>query len=196
MIRDGKRIAETRCTTYDATTPGEYQVIGVDGKGIEGFASEPRSTRSFVIIELPDEGTAVKSPEITYKPNDQVKGYTGTGFVETDKSSTALNIPVNIDESGEYSISFRYANGNGPVNTKNSCAIRTMSVDGEKIGIVVMPQRGKGNWDDWGMTNSLQVFLSQGSHIITMDFRPENENMNIKTNHALIDNVRLTRLTQ
>ena len=196
VLRDGKRIAETRCTTYDATTPGEYQIIGVDGKGIEGFASEPRSTRSFVRIELPDEDTTVNSPEVAYKPDGQVNGHSGTGFVETDKSSPALNIPVNIDEAGEYSISFRYANGNGPVNTKNRCAVRTMSVDGKKIGIVVMPQRGKGNWDDWGMTNSLQVFLSQGSHIITLDFRTENENMNIKTNHSLIDNVLLTRLSQ
>lgn len=196
VIRDGERIAETRCTTYDATTPGEYQVIGVDDKGIEGFASAPRSTRSFVKIELPDEGTTVNSSEVAYKPDGPVNGYSGTGFVETDKSSPALNIPVNIDKAGEYSISFRYANGNGPVNTKNRCAVRTMSVDGKKIGIVVMPQRGKGNWDDWGMTNSLQVFLSQGSHIITLDFRPENENMNIKTNHSLIDNVLLTRLSQ
>lgn len=196
VLRDGKRVAETRCTTYDATMPGEYQVIGVDGKGIEGFASEPRSTRQLLKIELPDEGTTVESSEIAHKPDGPVKGYTGAGFVELDKSSPALNIPVNIDETGEYSISFRYANGNGPVNTKNRCAVRTLSVDGERIGIVVMPQRGKGNWDDWGITNSLKVLLPQGSHIITLDFRPENENMNIKTNHSLIDDVRLTRLPQ
>ena len=196
VLRDGKRVAETRCTTYDATMPGEYQVIGVDGKGIEGFASESRSTRQLLKIELPDEGTTVESSEIAHKPDGPVKGYTGAGFVELDKSSPALNIPVNIDETGEYSISFRYANGNGPVNTKNRCAVRTLSVDGERIGIVVMPQRGKGNWDDWGITNSLKVLLPQGSHIITLDFRPENENMNIKTNHSLIDDVRLTRLPQ
>lgn len=196
VLRDGKWVAETRCTTYDATMPGEYQVIGVDGKGIEGFASEPRSTRQLLKIELPDEGTTVESSEIAHKPDGPVKGYTGAGFVELDKSSPALNIPVNIDETGEYSISFRYANGNGPVNTKNRCAVRTLSVDGKRIGIVVMPQRGKGNWDDWGVTNPLKVLLPQGTHTITLDFRPENENMNIKTNHSLIDDVRLTRLPQ
>lgn len=171
-------------------------MIGVDGKGIEGFASEPRSTRQLLKIELPDEGTTVESSEIAHKPDGPVKGYTGAGFVELDKSSPALNIPVNIDETGEYSISFRYANGNGPVNTKNRCAVRTLSVDGKRIGIVVMPQRGKGNWDDWGVTNPLKVLLPQGTHTITLDFRPENENMNIKTNHSLIDDVRLTRLPQ
>lgn len=196
VLRDGKRVAETRCTTYDATMPGEYQVIGVDGKGFEGFASEPRSTRFSVRIELPDENTAIKSSEILYKPKDPVQGYTGAGFVEIDKSSHALSIPVKVDASGEYSVSFRYANGNGPISTKNSCAVRTVSVDGKKVGIVVMPHRGRGNWDDWGMTNSLRVFLAQGSHTITLDFRPENENMNIKTNHSLIDNICLTRLPQ
>lgn len=196
VLRDGKRVAETRCTTYDATMPGEYQVIGVDGKGFEGFASEPRSTRFSVRIELPDENTAIKSSEILYKPKDPVQGYTGAGFVEIDKSSHALSIPVKVDASGEYSVSFRYANGNGPISTKNSCAVRTVSVDGKKVGIVVMPHRGRGNWDDWGMTNLLRVFLAQGSHTITLDFRPENENMNIKTNHSLIDNICLTRLPQ
>lgn len=196
VIRDGKRIAETHCTTYDAAVPGEYQVMGVDGKGFEGFASEPRSTRFSVRIELPCENTSIKSSEILYKPKDLVKGYTGAGFIEIDKSSPYLCIPVKVDASGEYSISFRYANGNGPVSTKNSCAVRTLSVDGEKAGIVVMPHRGRGNWDDWGMTNPLHVFLSEGSHIITLDFRPENENMNIKTNHSLIDSICLTRLPQ
>ncbi len=196
VIRDGERIAETHCTTYDAAVPGEYQVMGVDGKGFEGFASEPRSTRFSVRIELPCENTSIKSSEILYKPKGLVKGYTGAGFIEIDKSSPCLSIPVKVDASGEYSISFRYANGNGPVSTKNSCAVRTLSVDGEKAGIVVMPHRGRGNWDDWGMTNPLHVFLSEGNHFITLDFRPENENMNIKTNHSLIDSICLTRLSQ
>lgn len=194
VIRDGKRIAETHCTSFDATTPGEYQVIGVSGNGIEGFASEPRSTRASYNIEMPNEGTTVSSSEIAYKPKGGIKGYSGKGFIETDKTSGSLSIPVEVNEAGDYAISFRYANGNGPVNTKNRCGIRTMSVDGKKVGTIVLPHRGKGNWDDWGMTNSLQISLGKGSHVVTLDFRPENENMNIHTNHALIDCLRLTKV--
>ena len=45
VLKDGKEVARTHATTFDAKAPGEYQVIGVAGDGTEGFASEPRSTR-------------------------------------------------------------------------------------------------------------------------------------------------------
>ncbi len=191
VLRDGERIAETRSTTFDASTPGEYQVIGV--RGTESFASEPRSTRAFVNVKMPGGQTAISSKEAKSKPKEGVKGYTGNGFAEIDKS-TRLEIPMTVDQEGDYSITFRYANGNGPVNTRNRCAVRTLCVDGEKVGTIVLPQRGEGNWDDWGMTNSLHVHLSNGRHTVTLEFRPENENMNRSTNHALVDYVRLTNL--
>lgn len=191
IIKDGKRIAETRCTTFDASAPGEYQVIGV--KGNESFASEPRSTRPFFNVSVPNEQTAITSKEAKNKPEGNVNGYTGKGFAETDKN-TRLEIPVTVDEEGDYSITFRYANGNGPVNTRNRCTVRTLCVDGGKVGTIVMPQRGEGNWNDWGMTNALHIHLTKGTHTLVLEFRAENENMNRHTNHALVDYVRLTRL--
>lgn len=192
VIRNGKRVAETRCTTYDASLPGEYQVIGV--KGYESFASEPRSTRAFLNVEVPGETTSIRSSEASSKPAD-VKGFSGTGFAETDKTQ-GVQIPVTVDSEGDYSITFRYANGNGPVNTKNSCAVRTLCVDGEVVGTVVLPHRGEGNWNDWGMTNGRRVHLAKGQHLISLEFRPEDENMNISINHALVDYVRLTKLDE
>ena len=100
---------------------------------------------------------------------------------------------VEIAEDGDYTIALRYANGNGPVNTGNSCAVRTILVDGNQAGTVVMPHRGRGNWNDWGMTNSVEVPLKAGRHTVTVEFQPQNENMNLGTNHALIDNAVITR---
>lgn len=193
VIRDGKRIADTHSTTFDASVPGEYQVIGVDDKGIEGFASEPRSTRNMMIVEMPHESTKMVSQEVGYQPQQAIVGYTGTGFVETDKTTGALNVPVSVSESGNYAISLRYANGNGPVNTENRCTVRTLKVDGKRVGTLVMPQRGKGNWSDWGMSNSLRMSLTPSQHTLSIEFLPEDENMNIRTNHALIDYVRLVK---
>lgn len=166
VVKDGKRVGETRTTTWDASEPGEYQVISVVGDGIEGFASEPRSTRPAVIVEL-------------------------TG-ADNDKTSV-LEVPVNVPADGDYCVSLLYANGNGPVNTENKCAIRTLSADGERAGILVLPHRGKDNWDDRGWSNSVVVPLTAGQHTLTIDFRPENENMNIHTNHARIYGVRLVK---
>ena len=115
VLKDGKEVARTHATTFDAKAPGEYQVIGVAGDGTEGFASEPRSTRKQQVIEVDAKGKDI------------------------DKTTT-LTVPVNVTAPGEYFVSVRYANGNGPVNTENKCAIRTLTVDGRKEGLLVMPQ--------------------------------------------------------
>ena len=46
------------------------------------------------------------------------------------------------------------------------------------------------------MSNTLNVALTEGSHTITLLFMPENENMNMKVNHALLDRVVLRRIGQ
>ncbi len=101
---------------------------------------------------------------------------------------------ITIDEPGVYAIGFRYANGEGPVNTENKAAIRTLMVDGKKAGTVVMPQRGVNNWEDWGMSNSVQVELQPGKHVVKLEYLPEDENMNIKVNSALVDRVVVDRV--
>lgn len=188
VLRDGKPVATTRNVSYDlGGVEGDYQVIGVSAEGIESFASEPRSNRRSQHMQIPGEGKAMKSAEISYQPATEVNGYEGDGFVELDRTTALVTVDIIAPEPGRYSISLRYANGNGPVNTENKCAIRTISVDGKRAGVVVMPHRGEGNWYDWGYTNPLLVELTAGAHTVTIDYRPENTNMNIDTNHALVD---------
>ena len=187
VLRDGERIAETRQTSFPADVQGEYQVIGVWHGGVEGFASEPRSNRPVSRLQAADRATVMTSKEVSYQPEQPLEGFTGDGFVEVDRSTGPVTVEFDALADGTYSFAVRYANGNGPVNTENKCAIRTVSVDGKRIGIIVMPHRGVANWNDWGMSNYLQTPLKAGKHTVTIDFRPENANMNGATNHALID---------
>lgn len=194
VLRDGQRIATTRSTTFDASIAGEYQVIGVSTDGVESFASEPRSNNLRIEVQMPAEAVQMVSGEVSYQPETPIVGFTGEGFVEIDRATAAKDITVTVPESGKYAISVRYANGNGPVNTENKAAIRTLSVDGNVAGTLVMPHRGVGNWYDWGSSNSIVVPLTAGTHKLTIDFRPHNHNMNINTNHALIDRVELLKV--
>lgn len=194
VLRDGKPVEETRQTTYAATIPGVYQVIGVSSEGIQSFASEPLSNYPVIYYNPLIESTEMHSREVSYHPDHAVKGYSGSGFAEIDHNTAPLSFKVKAKEEGRYSISFRYANGNGPINTENKCAIRTVLVDGRVAGTIVMPHRGVGNWDDWGLTNSVSTDLTKGQHTITVVFEPYDENMNLGTNHALIDRLELTRL--
>ncbi|MDE6081235.1 MAG: hypothetical protein K2F70_03080, partial [Muribaculaceae bacterium] len=59
---------------------------------------------------------------------------------------------------------------------------------------IVMPHRGVGNWNDWGQTNPLHLKLDKGQHTVTIEFQPSDENMNLKTNHALIECMTVTPL--
>ena len=194
VLKDGEPVAETRETSYAAVTPGEWQVIGVSGSGVQSFASEPRSNRPTVIVEFPGETVGMKSAEVSYLPEAAIAGFTGAGFVETDRSSAPAEVTVDIPEEGVYSFSLRYANGNGPVNTENKAAVRTLTLDGNKAGTIVMPHRGRGNWNDWGMSNQIVLPLEKGRHTLGVRYLPEDENMNISTNHALLDHLRVERV--
>ncbi|MCH5236724.1 MAG: hypothetical protein J1E95_02880 [Muribaculaceae bacterium] len=188
VLKDGKEVARTRQTQYPAIETGEWQIIGVADDGTQSFASEPRSNRYRLFKDMEDEMGVMVSTEVSY-PSRGIKGYHGDGFAETDHKTTPAVSNIEVPHSGVYSISFRYSNGNGPVNTENKAAVRSLYVDGKDVGTIVMPQRGVANWDDWGTTNSIKVKLSAGQHKIELRFNPEDENMNLGTNHALIDGV-------
>lgn len=196
VLRDGKPVGITRSTSWSATEPGEWQVVGIDAAGTRSFSSEPVTNLPRLTFEIPGENTTISSAEISYPPQDAPAGFHGTGFVEIDKTSPPVEITVTVPENGLYALSLTYANGNGPVNTENKAAIRSLIVDGRKAGTLVMPHRGVGNWYDWGETNSVKVLLEAGPHTIRIEYRPEDTNMNIVTNHALLDRLTLLPLNK
>lgn len=108
--------------------------------------------------------------------------------------NTQLNFNVSIPACGCYALDFCYANGNGPVNTDNKCAIRTLKYRAEILGTVVFPQRGDQEWDNWGFSNSIVTQLPPGEHQICLVFEPANENMDGEINQALINYLRVIKI--
>jgi Bacterial alpha-L-rhamnosidase 6 hairpin glycosidase domain len=191
VTRNGKVISKTTNNFYKLNESfySEYQVIAIDGKGYESFASEPlviAGQKNTMNYEIENFATAANLP---------YKGYTGKGFVEISKEkNTKLNIPVIINEDGLYALDFRYANGNGPTNTENKCAIRTLKIDNRKSGTFVFPQRGVDEWSNWGFSNPVHAYLKKGKHIITLSFEHNDENMNVTINQAMLDYLRIVKL--
>ena len=186
VLLDGKEVGRTRQTQWPVTATGEWQVIGYDAEGVQSFASQPADNRKTTVVQPLLTVATPASSEISY-PAESVTGFSGSGFAETDHSSAPATFEVETPHRAKYSLSLRYSNGNGPVNTENKAAIRTLFIDGVPAGTVVMPQRGVANWNDWGFSNSVTVDLTPGHHTVELRFLPENENMNLHTNHALVD---------
>ncbi|GAA3967644.1 MGH1-like glycoside hydrolase domain-containing protein [Hymenobacter antarcticus] len=165
-----------------------YQVVAVDEAGRESFASEPLETGVVAVAPVQLETLAPKATQA-------YKGYSGKGFVEiTPTLNKSLTIPVTVPETGLYAVDFRYANGNGPINTNNKCAFRTLRRGPALLGTVVLPQRGVEEWSNWGFSNPILVRLEKGTHPLTLAYEPANQNMNGEVNQAMLDYVRVKRV--
>lgn len=193
ILKNGKTIASTQNNSYaiDTSITSEYQVIAIDKNKVESFASEP------ILFAEENNISIYQAEQFALISDSSFKGFTGDGFVEI---STALNrqlsFNINVENDGLYAVDFRYANGNGPTNTENKCALRTLNIDNKESGTIVFPQRGKNEWSNWGYSNSAKIYLTKGKHYITLSFEDFDDNMNGEINQAMIDNMRLTFLSK
>jgi hypothetical protein len=189
VYRNGRFIGRTTATSANAHPRNgldEYQVLAENSRGDQGFLSEP-------VRVLPDDAEQLAKPaNVTFETENA--GYTGAGYARLALDrNLSVTVPVTVRQGGEYAIDLRYANGNGPVNTEDKVAVRTMLVDGDTAGVMVMPQRGVNRWAEWGWSNVRRVRLAAGAHVITILYTPLDANMNRRENTALLDAVRLTR---
>ena len=193
LLDKGKVIATTTMNYYTENTKGyhEFSLIAIDSNKVQSFASEPLVVAGIHNPQLYEIESI--NPPAAYP----YTGFSGKGFTETSTTvNRTITIPLEIKETGLYAIDCRYANGNGPVNTENKCAIRTLQSDAKKAGTLVFPQRGKNDWNNWGFSNSVSLQLSKGKHILTIIFEEANDNMNGEVNAAMLDYLRITRLDQ
>jgi len=122
------------------------------------------------------------------------KNFSGKGFVEMSlQKNLSVEIPFSVDTEGKYIFSARYSNGTARMCCFNTCAIRTLLVDGDVAGVVVMPVIEDNQWSDWGWSNNLVLNLKPGKHTLKITYLPYNENMNGDINTAMLDYVRLVK---
>jgi hypothetical protein len=160
---------ETTALEIPPSVYGELSVVAVDGSKRSSFASEP--------LWLP--GTPGPDVEIPLTSGSQL--YTEIQM----QDQQPLRMEINLEQPGQYAVAFQYANGNGPVNTENKCAIRHLKFDQKDAGTVVFPQRGIGEWSNLGMTNWVDLpKCLQGKHVLELSLQSWNANMHGEVNQA------------
>jgi hypothetical protein len=190
VLLNGKIIAKTKENLFKVELTGyaEYQIMAIGNNNNSSFASEPLE------VFDNDKSIVLNMEDFTGPGSVKYGNFTGSGYVTFNTDlNTEVNIPIEITEKGVYSINFRYANGNGPVNTENKCAIRTLQLNGNKCGTFVFPQRGSEEWSNWGLSNAVTVSMDKGKNILQLIYQPENENMHGEINEVAIDSIILTR---
>jgi hypothetical protein len=194
VFRNGRKIAQRQKTSYTLPADNgyvEYQVMAVNGQGDESFLSEPLSivpAQDVMMVDVSSSGSLLET---------EYKGYSKKGSLRLEKNKDQKVVfKVNVSRSGRYRIDVHYANGNGPINTDNKCAIRNVVINGASVGSIVLPQRGAANWSDWGYSSSLDREIPKGMNEFIISFTSFNNNMNDVENTALLDQLRLTLIKE
>ena len=183
-----KETTEPSFALSESALSAEYMFPAFDKNGYSVYSGAP-------FLFSPPQATLIVEAETgAAKSSFSATGYTGTGFLDlTTKSNRVIKFTVNIDKMAVYLIDCRYANGNGPVDSGDKCALRQLYVDDTILDAFVMPQRGENAWSDWGYSNPLRARLSKGKHTISIEYETHNENMNGAENRVLLDHIRLIK---
>ena len=190
IYKNGAFLKTTTTKQLDITPPqySEYKVSALDKNGNESFTSEPVvfvNKSAIKVYEFENYGEASTLP---------YSNYSGKGFVETSTTKNkTIDVKIAIETAGEYLLDVHYSNGSGPWNTDNKCAIRSLFTNNQYTGVVVMPQRGRDEWSDWGFSNSHKVYLNKGENTIKIAFEAWNNNMNVDVNTAMLDYLRVIK---
>lgn len=191
--RNGKKFIETSNNRIQLGVDAqqtEYMFVAIDNRGYQTFADKP------LIVTPISKSLLVEAESFAPKSQQGNSGYSGPGFIELSKTVNAnYQFIVTVPEDGLYAVDFRYANGSGPLNTDNKCALRSFYEGTKILGTIVFPQRGSNEWSSWGYSNAQKVRLKKGIHYFSLRFEsPENNNMNIDTNIANLDLIRVVRV--
>ena len=171
VLKDGQIVKETSACELEAPGYGEYQIIAVDAKGVRSFASEP----------------------LRYYADASVQSISIDKWLDKTMGDQVKSV-VKIPATGWYIVDWEYANGNGEVEQRNSCANRLLYVDGKNAGPTVFPQRGLDDWKSYGWSNPIKVYLKKGTHKIALRYTEANININIDLDKAHVKSLRLTYL--
>ncbi len=193
IFRNGKKIGNTKENFWAIKNDGnkfnEYIVTATNILGYESYSSEP-------VMVFNEESEHIFEMEVfSEKSEKPYSNYSGDGFVEAStENNRNIQLAFEVPEKGLYRLEFRYANGTGPWNTDNNCAIRSLFHNGQFEDIIVMPQRGDGEWSDWGFTNPVMLDLEEGRNQLRLEFREWNINMDGEINKAMLDYMRLIKV--
>lgn len=192
VYRDGKKILETKSLTYNlkkSAVSHYYSVVAGAMKSdlLNSYLSEP--------ILVKGQNSVKKGLKLYAKDKKVDISNVPSSMIEvTKKKNTQIDFVLPTKKGKKYHMWLEYANGNGPWNTDNKCAIRSVYVNDQFVDPFVMPQRGSNEWSALGNTNIVSFDATGSRSKVSIRFEEKNENMNVFVNQALLENVVLVEV--
>ncbi|MEG3022626.1 MAG: hypothetical protein RR888_00945 [Akkermansia sp.] len=183
IYRNGIPIAQTEYTQYNAyesDTLDHYQVMAVSLSGRESFLNAPREF-------IPCDGVIETRP--CGMKGDQM------WLTRATHSPSAYFYNITVAHAGVYRVDAYFANGMGDLKDGNTCALRSLRLNGIRVGSMVFPHSGEqGDWDYFSYSVGLEIPLKQGEYTVELVYSDEDENINYFVNECLIKHLRFVRM--
>lgn len=184
VFRNGIPIAQTEGTFFRPmfhSNLSHYQIMAVSLDGRESFLNEPRE-------DVPSDSRIETRP----------CGLSGDDVwvSRIEESDRASFYDITISRPGVYRVDAYYSNATGSLRDGNTCALRSLLLNGERVGSIAFPHAGEqGEWDVFNYTPGLDVALLTGTYKVELAYQIHDENTNHFVNDALIKNMRFTRIS-
>ena len=160
-----------------SASPRAYQVAALNQKGFASFLSAPVFAPPLISITTATFDNAIAPLRLT-------------------RLTPPIAASISLATEDEFTLRIRYANGSGPKNTDNQCALRSLYIDGLFAGVTVMPQRGLDAWDNFGLSSSIVAHLAAGRHRVELRMEEIDNNMSYDNNNVRIDRLEIYRVTR
>lgn len=90
----------------------------------------------------------------------------------------------------------RFCNGTYDVSDGNTCAMRSLYLNGRRAGTLAFPHTSRsGNWDCFIYSTAVEVVLKPGPCRVELAYDSFSVNMNRLVNDAVIKHLRFTRIS-
>lgn len=192
IFKNGRFLTETADKTFTEPAGAALASYSVQSVGADGvLANQSEYLLAFETVpqvyqaeEGRLSGAVVESKEA---------GFSGKGYVNlVSEQPQSVQWTIEVPQAGRYALRWRYSNGNGPINTENKAALRSVEVNGKKAGKLVLPQTN--TWNAWGRSNALVLDLPQGASELKVYRGNDDDNMNLQVNQAYLDALEVIKL--
>ncbi len=183
VYRNGIPIALTEQTFFmprPADGVNQYQAMAVSMEGRESFLNVPR--------EFVPSNVRVETRPCGLSGDDIWDSRGGRGRnVKFYDIFLALN--------GVYRVDAFFVNGTGDYKDGNTCALRSLILNGKRVGSLVFPHMNhQGDWSRFSYTPGLDIPLVAGAYTVALEYLDEDVNTNYDVNDCQIKHIRFTRI--
>lgn len=179
IYRNGQVIGDEEVCEHllKISTEGQYQVQAYSTDGRVSYLNEP-----YEIIDA----DARQETRPCFVRADMVWDST------LESQPDAKFFSVYAEKAGVYRLDAYYANGTYSVADGNTCGLRSLYLNEERVGTLAFPHTG--DWGRYIYSTSVEVKLEPGTYHICLKADKFSENMNKKTNNVVIKHLRFSRI--